>query len=264
MNPACRARCVMPMSAFIGMTCSSRPISCPFMATSVIRLATALFLSCSISLAAMATDAKIGDVSLHLPHPPGYCEMDPVLATDGPLIGRLHATMTKTGNRLLVISADCAELRDWRNGKRQDLEHMAQYQTIIALENQPLPVPPEKMAKNFCANMNAVALRSMDHTLADPQKRSEQASKDLKLNEIKLLGMVAEDPLVCYTATMQKFRVGAREPTTQVAIIATTLVRSKVVQLYLFSPYTSGKTISQLLTKQRTNVSQLQRANQSR
>src|SRR5947209_4818692 len=49
------------------------------------------------------------------------------------LIGRLHATMTKTGNRLLVISADCAELREWRNGKRLDLDHMAQYQTIIEL-----------------------------------------------------------------------------------------------------------------------------------
>src|ERR1700682_3841830 len=101
------------------------------MVTTIIRIATALLIFCFVSGAAAAADAKIGDVPFHLPQPPGYCEMDPVLASDAPLIGRLHATMTKTGSRLLVISADCAELRDWRNGKRQDLDHMAQYQTII-------------------------------------------------------------------------------------------------------------------------------------
>jgi hypothetical protein len=233
------------------------------MMRSPIRFATTLFLSYSLSAAAMAADAKIGDATLHLPQPSGYCEMDPVLASDGAFIGRLHSTMTKTGNRLLVMSADCSELRDWRNGKRPDLDHMAQYQTIIELENQPLPDTPERMAKNFCANMNALAMRPMDFILPDPQERAELASRDLKVNEIKLLGMVAEDPLICYTATMQKFKVEARDHTTQVTIIATTLIKSKVVQLYLFAPYAGGKTIAQLLSKQRTNTGQLQRANRN-
>jgi hypothetical protein len=54
-----------------------------------------------------------------------------------------------------------------------------------------------------------------------------------------------------------------RDETTQVTIIATTLVKSKVVQLYMFAPYASGKSIAQLLAKQRTNVSQLQRTNRN-
>jgi hypothetical protein len=140
---------------------------------------------------------------------------------------------------------------------------MAQYQTIIELENQPLPDTPENMAKNYCANMNATALRSMDYILPDPQERAERASRDLKLNEIKLLGTVGEDPLVCYTATIQKFKVEAREETTQATVIATTLLKSKVVQLYLFAPYAGGKTIAQLLAKQRASMGQLQRANRN-
>jgi hypothetical protein len=119
------------------------------------------------------------------------------------------------------------------------------------------------MAKNFCTNMNAAAMRSMDYITPDPQQRAERASRDLKVNEIKLLGMIAEDPLVCYTATMQKFKVEGREETTQVAMIATTILKSKVVQLYLFAPYVAGKTIAQLLAKQRTNVGQLHRANRN-
>ena len=69
----------------------------------MIRLTTALLLSCLVSLAATAADVKIGEVSLHLPPPPGYCEMDAVLASDAHLIARMHSTLTNTGNRLLAV-----------------------------------------------------------------------------------------------------------------------------------------------------------------
>jgi hypothetical protein len=228
------------------------------------RITTALILMCCLSGAVAAADAKIGDVPLRLPQPAGYCEMDPVLASDAPLIGRLHATMTKTGNRLLVISADCAELKDWRNGERPDLDHMAQYQTILELENEPLPDTPEKMIKNYCANMHGLAGRLSGATGAQSvEARAEEASRFLDLKEIKLLGVVGEEPAVCYAATLQKFKVDTQEATTQMAIIATTLIKGKVVQLYLFAPYTGHATIAQLLAQQRTNMGRLQRANRN-
>ena len=233
------------------------------MATNTVRIATAFLLSCFAAGVVVAADAKIGDVPLQLPKPPGYCEMDPVLASDAPFIGRLHARMTKTGNRLLVISADCTELKDWRKGKRLDLDHMAQYQTIIELENEPLPHTPEKMIKNYCANMHGLGDQSMGSSTQDVRERAEQAAGLLKLNEIKFLGVVAEDPLVCYSGTLQKFKVDTGPETTQVTIIATSLLKGKVVQLYLFSPYTGGTSIAQLLAKQRINVGLLQRANRN-
>jgi len=221
-------------------------------------------LACSmLSSPSLAADVKIGDVPIRLPQPPGYCEMDPVIATDAPLIARLHSTIAKTGNRLLGMSVECAELRDWRNGKRPDIDHMAQYQTIAELENRPLPDTPAKMVENLCINMDALARRSMDYILPDTQERAEHVARMLTLNEIKLLGMVAKDPLVCYTGSMQKFKVENRDETIHVTVIATTFLKSKVVQLYLFAPFTSGKTITQLLDKQRTNVSRLQSANRN-
>jgi hypothetical protein len=42
---------------------------------------------------------QIGDISLRLPPPPGYCEMDPVLASDVPLFARIHATIAKKDTR---------------------------------------------------------------------------------------------------------------------------------------------------------------------
>lgn len=231
------------------------------MAADIVRIAKAFLITCCVSGAAAATDARIGDVPFHLPPPAGYCELDPVLGTDAQFIGRLHADMTKTGNRLLVISAECTEVKDWRNGKRPDLDHMAQYQTIIGLENEPLPDAPEKMIKNYCTNMHARAGQAFGPAPQGVQERAEQAAKLLNLNEIRFLGVVAEEPSFCYAATLQRFKVDTREATTQVALIATTLLKGKVVQLYLFAPYAGHATIPQLLTQQRANTSRLLRAN---
>jgi hypothetical protein len=227
------------------------------------RFPMALLLSYWLWGTAFAADVKIGDTPLRLPQPTGYCEMDPVLASDTPLIGRLHATMAKAGNRLLVMSADCTELRDWRNGKRQDVDHFAQFQTTIAFENEALPETPEKMIQNYCGNMTALGDQAMPGTSRDVNSRAEQASKVIALNDLKFLGVLAEDPLVCYAATLNKFKVKPHEETTQAGIIATTILKGKIVVYHLLAPYVGRESFIQLLAKHRTNVSQLQRANRN-
>ena len=229
----------------------------------MIRIATALLAFKALTLAAFAADVRIGDTPLRLPQPAGYCELNPVLGSDAPLVGRIHATMAKTGNRLLVMSADCAELKDWRQGKRQDLDHFVQYQTIMMFESGPLPETPEKMVQNYCDNMNALGDRAMPGTARDVQKRAEQAAKAIHLNEIRVLGVVAEDLLVCYAATLQKLKLETREETTQLTLFATAILKDKVVASYLFAPYGGKNSISELLAKQRSNVSRLQRANRN-
>src|SRR5262249_14383069 len=104
---------------------------------------------------AAAADVRIGDVSLRLPQFPGHCEMDPVAAADARLFASLHASLAKMGNRLLVLSADCSELRDWRTGKRLVLEHLAQYQTVIALQDGDQPDPPQVLVDCYCNSMLA-------------------------------------------------------------------------------------------------------------
>jgi hypothetical protein len=226
-------------------------------------IATAFLISCFVCGRATAADVRIGDVSLRLPQPAGYCEMDPVLASDAPLIAGIHATLARTGNRLLVMSADCAELRDWRNGKRPDVDHMAQYQTVFALEDRPLTDTPEKMVKTYCANMDLLGAQAMPGTTRDVASRAEQASKTSRPNEMKFLGAIATDPLVCYGAAFQKYKLATREETAQVTIIATTILKGKAISYYLFAPYAGRETFTRLLAKHRTNVSQLRRANRN-
>ena len=56
------------------------------------------------------------------------------------------------GNRLLAFSADCAQLADWRTGKRELLDNIAQYQTLIAWENGPLPAAAVTTIKQVWAS----------------------------------------------------------------------------------------------------------------
>ena len=88
----------------------------------MIRFATTLLILVFVSVGAAAKEAKVGNTSLQLPLPHGYCEMDPVLASDAHLFAGIHANLGKTGNRLLMLAADCAELKEWRDGKRAALE----------------------------------------------------------------------------------------------------------------------------------------------
>lgn len=222
----------------------------------------ALSLVCSLAaLPASAADVTVGDVSLRLPQPPGQCEMDPVVATDARLFASLHASLAKAGNRLLMLSANCSELKDWRNGKRLVLDHLAQYQTVLALQNGDLPGSPQELVDRYCNDMLAATEQSMPGTGPRAEDRVEAASKIVRVNEMKYLGVVAAEPLVCYAATLHKFVVENAGEFTQVTLIAATVVRNKIVICYLFAPYAGRSTIPKLLALQRANVRQLQRAN---
>jgi hypothetical protein len=62
---------------------------------------------------------------------------------------------------------------------------------------------------------------------------------------------------------LHKFKIEDREPTTQVAVIATTILRGKVVFAHMMAPYAGRATLAQLLATQRTNLIQLQRSNRN-
>src|SRR5262245_29873324 len=167
------------------------------------RLAAALVISCLFSAGAAAADVRIGEMTIALPSLPGHCEMDVVHASDAPLIAKLHASVQKTGHRLLLLRADCKELKEWRDGKRPAITHMAEYQTVLAFEHARAPDEPEKIIKAFCSQMDAMANESIAASLAAIQDRGEQAVKFIRMNEMTFLGAVPvpDEPLVCYAAT---------------------------------------------------------------
>jgi hypothetical protein len=208
-----------------------------------------------------AKDATVGTTSLALPPPTGSCELDANQASDARMMKAVEGMLAPTSNRLLAMSADCTQLDQWRTGKRPLLDNMAQYQTLTAWENTALPDTPEKTIKDACSEMRTQGEKLVADMTPDVKARAEQVLKTVKINEMKFLGVVGEDANVCYAAMLQKFHTEVGTDKTQATVFATTIVKGKLVYFYLFAPYVSGDTVTDLLAQQRTHVRQLQTAN---
>ena len=98
--------------------------------------------------AAAAKDVTIGSVSVSLPPPPGFCELDRAQASDARMITFVEGLLSPRGNRLLNISAQCEELKDWRSGKRKFIDNFSQHQAPLADESQEAPADPAEIHKN--------------------------------------------------------------------------------------------------------------------
>jgi hypothetical protein len=195
----------------------------------MIRSATALFVFCLFSSAVAAKEANVGPASLNLTPPQGYCEMDAAQPSDA--------------------------------RKRQLLDNTAQYQTMISLENAPLPATPEAMIKDTCNQLRAQGEQMVANATSDAKTRAEEVLKTIKVNESKFMGVVGEDPLACYAAVLQEFTTETGAEKTQVIVFATAVLKGKIIYYYLYAPYVSGDSVTQMLAEQRVNVTKLQAAN---
>jgi hypothetical protein len=218
-----------------------------------------LLVSFFLAVRVAAADIRIADVSLQLPQPPGYCEMDPILTSDAPLVANVQSARAKAGGRLLLLSADCNEVKDWRDGKRTTLEHIAQYETPVRTEHASLPDIPQNLVRTYCDAMRRIEPAAIGMP-QNVEERADHFARMLTQNETLYVGVVAEDPLVCYIAKLRKIEEETRDAA-QLGVVAATIIKDKVVHFYLFAPYRGRETISRLLNMQRANIAQLRQAN---
>jgi len=206
-----------------------------------------------------AGGAQIGDVRVLLPPPTNYCNLDPTNPSDAGMRKNVESALSTT--RLLEMSADCEELANWRTGKQKLLDHFAQYQTLSSWENSPLPGTPQEVIKSTCDSLRSQGAEYLSSQQTAMATRVEQVLKDVKINEMKFLGVIAEDPLVCYAVMLQKMRTTLGTDKTQTIIFATMIVNQKLVYYYLFAPYSNSEGIMKMLLQHRSNVARLQAEN---
>ena len=78
---------------------------------------------------------------------------------------------------------------------------------------------------------------------------------------MRFLGVVAEEPGVCYSAQAQRFKAENGKDVTLVSVCATMFIKGKLVHYYLYSPYRSAQTVTSALARHKLNVSALLLAN---
>ena len=204
---------------------------------------------------ALAADASMGSVTLNLPLPAGYCELDPSQASDKRIIEAIRAAAPD--NDILVIAADCKEITDWRAGKRL-IEHMLQYQTARAARTSAFPVAGALSACNELRNqgekINADQMSSIKENV-------KKAMSKVDFHGQTVLGVTGDDPNGCYTTLLQKFRSETGKEIVQLNMFFLGSIKDRLVYIYLMTPYESDRTIDGLLSRHKANTAALKAAN---
>jgi hypothetical protein len=221
------------------------------------RLSFAALVLAGAASSAPAAEATIGDVSVSLPPPGGFCELSATNSSDQRMVSTLTDLLTKSGNKLLAMSADCGQLADWRTGKRKLLDDYAQYQTPIASMDK---LPSETVAQT-CATLRAEGNKILANQMPDIKARVESTLSQIKMNETSFIGVLAEDPDACYAGLIQKIHTEAGTDKTQVTMFAVTLTKAKSVFVYRFSVYQDAHTVDAVLGKIKVDIAALTAAN---
>jgi hypothetical protein len=227
------------------------------------RIALITLVLIGIAAGASAKDAKIGEASIDLVMPAGFCELDEKYPADARALTSLGKLISGGGNQLLAFAADCQQLADWRVGKRAVLDDFVQYQTPVRFADKPLEVAPGAFIKQFCAVLRTQGEKLLSAAAPDINSRIEEALRLVKVNETTFVGVLAEDSTACYTALLQKLKTETGPDKTQTAVNAITIVKGKVVYFYLFSLYTGRDSIDATLAKQKVNLGAFIAANKN-
>jgi hypothetical protein len=224
------------------------------------RLALALVAALTTSVTAQATEVTIGDVSIHLPTPVGFCELSARNKYDNRMLTAIGTIVSKGGNELLSYSADCKQLVDWRAGERNFLDDFVQYQTPANKMDQ-LVASPEASIKNTCVGLRTKGDEINSSSTPEVKAHIEETLKRATLNESKWLGVLDEDQTACYAAMLQKMLTEAGTEKTQISLIAWTVIKKKWIFLYRYTVYKGPDTAINLLSEFKKTISALYAVN---
>jgi hypothetical protein len=221
----------------------------------------ATLVACLLAAPCLAREVTIGGTPVDLTAPSGQCELEAGRPGDARMLQTTETALSGVGNRLLAFFADCKQLDDWRAGKRPLLEDFAQYQAAAATIGAPPPPAPDDIIKQNCAAQRKEGERTLSRLATDIKTRIEEAIRGVTVNQVRFLGVVGEEPGVCYGAIVQRFRAETGKDVTIVGVYATMFVRGKLVHYYLYTPYRSAQTVTALVARHKLNVAALLAAN---
>ena len=202
-----------------------------------------------------AAQASVQGVAINLPVPAEFCELTSTNPTDKRMLDTLGDAVAKSrGNVLLAMAADCQQLADWRAGRRL-LGDYGQYQA------PPNAAANEETFKETCAALRTQGGQTLSNVKKDLKARMEEAVRQTKVNDQRLVGFLGEDPMACYVALVQKLKAEDGTEVTQLAVLAITSVKDRFLFVNRYAPYVNADTVGDTLEKLKATIAELQAAN---
>ncbi|MFV0367202.1 MAG: hypothetical protein ACK5KM_01960 [Hyphomicrobiaceae bacterium] len=213
-----------------------------------------LFLGTTLSgNISVAEQVNIGGTAVELVAPEGYCALEEAHAADQRLLGVVRIGIGAT-NRLLGMSADCDQLKKIRAGEQSFLVDYLQYQTLTQMMDEELPGEPDTFVKQVCHMLQTQGDQIMAKVGPVITKRIEAAIKNAKINSMNMVGVLAQEPEVCYFGAIIGGVSQAGNKLIQLSIGAVTVANGKLIYVFLYAPYESAQDVDAALTRHKKNV----------
>ena len=204
-----------------------------------------LAISLTICFAPLNAQAKgpqistynVGGTKVKLALPPNYCALNPKHPLDKQVIEAVKA-LVQARNILLVQFADCKEINDWHTGKLKYLQNIGSYQTSKRTLNMNLQGQEKNTIKMVCEIFKKQADQLYKDVTKEVNEKAKEVFKNVKVNEMKSLGVVHEDPSMCAAATYQKSLTEEKDIQEQVGAYSITFQKGKMLFSYLYAPPT--------------------------
>jgi hypothetical protein len=206
---------------------------------------------------AMAEQAALGDVSLNLPPPAGFCELSDSQPADRRTLSIMRTLLSQTGDKLLAASADCEQLAGWRAARRPVLDDYTQYRVELAQIER----APDETIQEACATFRAEGDKIVSNQLPDAKARLAAVLKKVKINETAFIGVLAEEPRACYGGLIQALHTEAGTDKTQLTLFAATTVKNRRIYIFRSMIHTGPDTVDSGLAKLKTDVAAFYAAN---
>jgi hypothetical protein len=220
-------------------------------------LTSALLCLASVAAGGAMFKTMIGSEPVQLVLPAGMCQIERSNPTDAAYVEAIESGLAGT-NKLLAAFAACDQLVDWRSSKKMFLEY-GYYQAPVGMLDS-LATPD--MVAEVCRELRSQGEKMLDGLKEDLTQRTERALKGLQVNELRSLGVVGEDDKACYSAALRNLQAESPQQKLQDMVFAVTVLKGKLLFLYVYALHADDRTIPALLDRVRTTVTALTEANE--
>jgi hypothetical protein len=213
-----------------------------------------LALTLLVAVPASAETMKIGDTSVDIVLPAGYCALQPEEKSDARVLQAIRGMIEPIGNSLLSAAAECGTLKDWRAGKVSRLRNMVQYQVYTRATKEGSREETDAAVKEVCNELRESGKQQTEDMNPSVKERAAKVMSKIEYGKMEMIGVTGEEPGVCYAALLQKFRAEDKTDVTQLTTYANTLVKGNWIYFYLFSDYENADSVTTALARHRENV----------
>ncbi len=202
----------------------------------------------------------ISGTTITLVVPAAFCPLDPSNPSDANMLKVVR--QAQAGKNYVVTQfANCAQLQAWRSGQRKVLDDLGGATTPIQYAGQVLPYTRAQLVTLLAQTYRRQGGALLKGATDDVNRNIGSAAKNMKINETKFLGVLAEDKDAVYVGLLQSLRTELGDTKVQIGVTAVTLIKGKMISIAVYTPAVSENSSTEALATARAIVAKTIAAN---